>query len=163
MHWQGCRYVSEKAPGVTMLNMNPSETRPAGPERFMPDWVMGLVVRVCLVPGIWMWAREHAGSWPQVDPGLVAAAEIWGLPMMSAEAVSFIAVWGGQILCGFLVAGFLTRLSGLGLLLGILAYLIWVSPLAWPIAIVHGAAAFYLFARGGGAFSIDGAIVATAR
>ena len=118
-----------------------------------------LAARVCAAISL----VASAVSRPQVDPGLVAAAEIWGLPMMSAEAVAFIAVWGGQILCGFLVAGFLTRLSGLGLLLGILAYLIWVSPLAWPIAIVHGAAAFYLFARGGGAFSIDGAIVATAR
>ena len=135
----------------------------ANAERFMPDWLGGGLLRLALVPGLWLWGRAHAAAWPGVDPALIHAAEIWSVPVISAAHLAQIAVWGTQICAGLLLIGFLTRLAGLVLLAAAGVYAAWIAPEAWPAAAVFAAAAFYLFARGGGALSVDGAIVATTR
>ena len=33
---------------------------PAKAERFMPDWIVGGIMRLALVPGLWEWARANA-------------------------------------------------------------------------------------------------------
>lgn len=136
---------------------------PATAERFMPDWLLGAIARFALAPGLWMWGRAQAADWPDVVPGMVRAAEIWAVPVIAPEHLAQIAVWGAQICAGMLLLGVLTRLAGLVLLLACGVYAVWIAPEAWAAAAVFAALAFYLFARGGGALSIDGAIVATTR
>ena len=131
--------------------------------RFLPDWILGGVVRLSLVPGLWIWGRAYAGDWPEAVPELVAAARIWDVPFLPASAVATLAVWGAQLAALMLFAGVLTRLIGLLLLLASLVYMAFVAPDAWGGALLVSALSFYLFARGGGALSIDGAIVATTR
>lgn len=132
-------------------------------ERFMPDWLVGGLLRLALAPGLWLWGRAHAAAWPGVDPALIVAADIWSVPVISPAHLAQIAVWGTQICAALLLAGFLTRLVGLVLLAAASVYAAWIAPDAWPATVVFAAAAFYLFARGGGALSVDGAIVATTR
>ena len=132
-------------------------------ERFMPDWIVSGLIRLSLVPSLWIWARAHAEAWPNVTAEAITAAEIWNVPLIRPEFLTQIAVWGAHLVAALLAVGFLTRFVGLGLLLASAIYAWWVAPQAWPSALMFAAMAFYLFARGGGALSVDGALVATAR
>lgn len=136
---------------------------PAPPERFMPDWVLGLAARLALVPGLWQWARTHAGSFPGVDRGALVAAERWTPDVLPAEALASTVVWGAHILVILLLTGFLTRIVGLGLVAASLIYMSWIAPEAWTSALPVVVLSFYLFARGGGGASVDGALVASTR
>ena len=142
--------------------MDTSESS-ARAERFLPDWIVGGVIRLSLLPGLWNWGRANADVWPGVMPDTIAAVAIWDIPFVSAEHTAQIAVWGAQLIAFLLLVGFLTRLVGLALLSACAVYAGWIMPDAWPSVVVFAAAGFYLFARGGGALSIDGAIVATLR
>ena len=136
----------------------------AKPERFMPDWVLGLIVRLSIVPGLWSWGRANAGEdWLEVGPGIVSAVSYWNIPVLPDALVAQIAVWGAHLAAVTLLLGFLSRIVGLVLALAGGAYIFWIAPDAWQSAIVFEAVAFYLFARGSGALSIDGALAATAR
>jgi putative oxidoreductase len=137
--------------------------RPVQAERFMPDWVVGGIARLAPVPGLWMWGRANAGPWPGVLPDTVQAAEIWAVPLVAPVHLAQIAVWGAQICAALLLLGVLTRLVGFVLLLACAVYVVWVAPEAWPATSLFAALSFYLFVRGGGALSVDGAIVATTR
>lgn len=132
-------------------------------ERFMPDWILGAVIRLAPVPGLWFWGRAHAADWPEVIPEIVQAAEIWAVPVLSAQTVAQGAVWGAQLAAALLVVGFLTRFVGLFLLAACCVFGSWVAPEAWTSVIVYGALAFYLMVRGGGGLSVDGMIAATIR
>lgn len=143
--------------------MTQGETALAAGERFMPDCVIGLAARLALAPGLWIWGRSLSGPWPSADSAAIAAAERWPAPFMASDLTAAILVWGAQLTALLLALGFLTRLVGLGLLAACAVYASWIAPEAWTSAAAAGALAFYLFARGGGALSIDGAIVATTR
>ncbi|WP_300551793.1 TQO small subunit DoxD [Maricaulis sp.] len=134
-----------------------------GGDRFMPDWVLGLVIRLSVVPGLWMWGRANAAEWPGVSPDIVSAADYWGIPLIPAPLLAQIAVWGAHIVALMLAVGFLTRLVGFVLLAFSLAYLLWIVPDSWVSVSVFAAVSFYLFARGSGALSVDGALAATTR
>jgi putative oxidoreductase len=129
----------------------------------MPDWIVSGVIRLSLVPGLWIWARANAAEWPDVVPEAVLAAEFWGVPIIKPAMLAQIAVWGAHLMAALLTVGFLTRIVGLCLLAGSAIYAWWIVPEAWPSAAIFAAMAFYLFARGGGALSIDGALAATTR
>ncbi|WP_203290938.1 TQO small subunit DoxD [Maricaulis parjimensis] len=137
--------------------------RPAQMARFLPDWLVGGVIRLALAPMLWMWGRAHAGTWPDVMPDIIHAASVWNLPFIAPAHLAQIAVWGSQIAAALLVLGVLTRLVGFILLMAAWIYGVWVAPEAWPLTVMFAASSFYLFARGGGGFSIDGAVVATTR
>jgi len=131
--------------------------------RFMPDWVIGGVIRLSLAPGLWLWGRAHAGVWPDVTPDVIQAAEAWSIPLLSAQAIAECLVWGSQLVAALLVFGFLTRIAGFALLLACAIFYWWIAPHAWPSIAIYSGMAFYLFARGAGALSLDGAISATTR
>ena len=63
----------------------------------------------------------------------------------------------------FVVGDPQVRFVGLALLLAAGVYAFWIAPQAWTSVAVYAALAFYLLARGAGAFSIDGAVAATVR
>jgi putative oxidoreductase len=132
-------------------------------DRFMPDWIVGGVIRLSLVPGLWYWGRANAGDWPEVVPEAVQAAARWAIPVISAEQIALGAVWGAQLAALLLTIGFLTRFVGLALVMASAVFSWWVAPYAWSSIVVFGALAFYLMVRGGGALSVDGAIAATIR
>ena len=140
-----------------------SNERPRSAERFMPDWIVGGFIRLSLAPGLWFWGRDNAAVWPDVMPGTIEAAHIWDVPLIAPDHLAQLAVWGSQLVAVMLVLGFLTRIAGLALLAGCAVYATWIAPEAWPAAVIVAAMSFYLFARGGGAFSIDGAIAGTLR
>jgi putative oxidoreductase len=142
--------------------MQDTETT-ARAERFMPDWIVGAALRWSLIPGLWVWGRSYAGEWPDVMPSAVSAAEVWAVPLVAPLQIAQIAVWGAHLAAVMLAVGFLTRLVGLALLLATAIFAWWVAPQAWSSAVVYGALAFYLCVRGGGAVSVDGAILATLR
>lgn len=129
----------------------------------MPDWILGALMRVSLVPGLWSWGRANAADWPGVAPEIVLAADYWDVPLLPAPFLAQLAVWGAHITSGLLIAGFMTRIVGLVLLLATFAHMSWIAPDAWMSAAVFGAVSFYLFARGGGALSLDGSLAATTR
>lgn len=132
-------------------------------DRFMPDWIVGLVLRVSLVPGLWSWGRANAIEWPGVSSDIVIAADYWNVPLLPAPFLAQLAVWGAHFAAALLAVGFATRIVGLVLVLATVAYMSWIAPDAWASATVFGAVAFYLFVRGGGAISLDGSLAATTR
>ena len=136
---------------------------PASAERFMPDWIVGGILRLSLVPGLWEWARANAAEWPAVRPEVVIAAEIWSVPFVSPDRLAQIAVWGAHLAAALLVVGFLTRFVGLALLATCAVFAWWIAPQAWSSIMIIAAIAFYLTVRGGGRLSVDGALMATFR
>jgi putative oxidoreductase len=132
-------------------------------ERFMPDWVLGLAARLALAPGLWLWGRANSGPWPSADRGAVLIAEDWVPALIPAEFAASVIVWGAQLTALILLAGFMNRLVGLMLLIAAGFYAFALQPDSALTAALFAALSFYLFARGGGALSLDGAIVATAR
>mgnify|MGYP001567689878 FL=1 len=88
-------------------------------DRFMPDWIVGGVIRLSLVPGLWFWGRANAGEWPDVVPEAIQTAARWAIPVISADQIALLAVWGAQLAALLLTIGFLTRLVGLALVLKI--------------------------------------------
>ena len=151
--------------GVKMNKVSVVSTQIANkPDRFMPDWVLGLIVRLSIVPGLWSWGRANAGEdWLEVSPGILSAVSYWNIPLLPDAFVAQIAVWGAHLAAITLLLGFLSRVIGFVLVLAGGAYICWIAPDAWQSAIVFEAIAFYLFARGSGALSIDGALAATTR
>ena len=151
--------------GVKMNKVSVVKTQISSkPERFMPDWVLGLIVRLSIVPGLWSWGRANAGDdWLDVSPEIISAVGYWQIPLLPDALVAQLAVWGAHLAALTLLLGFLSRIVGFILILAGGVYMLWVAPDAWQSAIVFEAVAFYLFARGSGALSIDGALAATAR
>ena len=143
--------------------MTETDDAPRRDDRFMPDWVIGLAARLALAPGLWLWGRAWSGAWPGANEAAVAAAGYWSPPFLSAELVASLIVWGAQLAALLLVIGFMSRVTGFVLLLSAAVYAGYVMPEAWTSAAPVAALAFYLFARGGGAMSLDGAIVASTR
>lgn len=131
--------------------------------RFMPDWIVGGVIRLSLVPGLWYWGRANAGDWPEVAPEAVQAAARWAIPVISADQVALFAVWGAQLAALLLTIGFLTRFVGLALIIASAIFCWWIAPYAWTSIVVFAALAFYLMMRGAGGLSVDRAISATTR
>ncbi|MHA6288044.1 DoxX family protein [Maricaulis sp. CAU 1757] len=130
---------------------------------WVPDWLLGAAMRLALAPGLWLWGRAHATDWPDAIPEMNGVAAVWDVPFIQPEWLARIVVWGSQIIAAMLVVGLLTRLVGLALLAATLVYMIWIAPHAWTSALMFGGIAGYLAVRGGGAISVDGALVATTR
>lgn len=132
-------------------------------ERFMPDWIVGTVLRLALVPGLWEWGRANAAAWPAVMPDVVMAAEVWSVPFISPDRLAQLAVWGAHLAALLLVVGFLTRFVGLALLAVCAVFAWWIAPQAWTSIVIIAGLAFYLTVRGGGALSVDGMLTASIR
>ncbi|MGY6661153.1 MAG: hypothetical protein ACXIVO_02430 [Glycocaulis sp.] len=128
------------------------------------DAIVGLAVRLGLAAALWSWARANAlpvrdwGEWQgwfQPDPGLVAAASVWFTGLADAQAMAFQLVLWGTLLPVILLAGFLTRFAGLGILLCAVFFTIAIEPQGWSFALIAGALGLYLALRGAGPLSID--------
>ncbi|MCW5724330.1 MAG: hypothetical protein KIS81_05175 [Maricaulaceae bacterium] len=132
-------------------------------ERRLLNALAGLIMRAGLAPALWLWGRSGADGWTGVDPGMVAAAEVWALPVLDPAAVAGAAVWGAHLCAALLAAGFFTRLAAVAVLLGCGAFAAWVAPEGWSSALLVAAPAAYLALRGPGAISLDYAAGLTAR
>jgi len=128
------------------------------------DAIVGIAVRLGLAAALWSWARANAQpvrdwhdwhSWFQPDPGLVTAASVWFGGLADAQAAAFQLVLWGTLLPVVLLAGFLTRLAGLGVLLCAAFFTIAIEPQGWSFALVAGALGLYLALRGAGPLSVD--------
>lgn len=136
------------------------------------DAVVGLAVRLGLAAALWSWARANAlpvsgwsdwQNWFQPDPGLAAAASVWLPGFADPHAVAFQLVLWGTLLPVVLLAGVLTRLAGLVVLLCALFFVVAIAPQGWSFALIAGALGLYLALRGAGPLSIDWAAARLAR
>ena len=84
--------------------------------------------------------------------------EEYRVPLLPPEIAAHLATYGEHLLPVLLVAGFLTRLSALGIL-GMTAVIqLFVYPDAWPTHLSWATLALYLAGRGAGAISVDRAL-----
>jgi len=132
----------------------------------------GLAARFALAVQFWTWARANAApvtdvfdwrSWATPSAGLEIAAGVWTMGRFPADQAAFIILTAAMLTALSLMAGFLTRLTGLLVVAGAVWHSLYILPQAWPTTIAFAALGLYLVLRGAGAASLDWALARLSR
>jgi len=89
------------------------------------------------------------------DSALALFREEYKVPLVPPEIAAHAAVYAEHLFPILLVLGLFTRLSALALLGMVAVIQVFVYPEAWPTHLSWTGLLLYLFARGGGAVSLD--------
>ncbi|MCH8521590.1 hypothetical protein [Glycocaulis sp.] len=128
------------------------------------DAIVGLAIRIGLAAALWSWARSNAlpvsdwGNWQTwfaPEPGFVSAVSVWLPGFADAAGAAFFLILAASLLPVALVAGLLTRLAGLTVILCAGFFALAIAPEGWTFALVAGALGIYLLLRGAGPLSVD--------
>lgn len=79
----------------------------------------------------------------------------FAIPLLSSEASTYIATFLEFFLSLFILFGFFTRWSALGLLAIVLVIQLFAMPNAWPSHLVWASVLLYLLKHGAGTLSLD--------
>jgi putative oxidoreductase len=121
----------------------------------LPYDLVALALRVFPASVFWASGRTKVEGWHIADSTWVLFQDDYALPLIPPALAAVLATLAEHVLAAFLVLGFLTRLSALGLLAMTLVIQTFVFPGAW---MTHGlwAACFLGIIRfGPGALSAD--------
>lgn len=136
------------------------------------DLVVGLAVRAALAVQFLAWARANARpvddllnwrAWLAPDRGLEQAASVWTLGRVDPGLAAIVLLAAALVIGLCLTAGFLTRIAGFLVVVGVLWHVTAVLPSAWPQTLAYGALGLYLALRGAGPASIDWALARLSR
>jgi uncharacterized membrane protein YphA (DoxX/SURF4 family) len=136
------------------------------------DAVLGVAVRAVLIVQMWSWSRANAApvddpliwyGWVQPNEGLETAARIWTMGQVDAGFAAFVLLMAAMLASLSLAVGFLTRLTGVAVLLGALWHILFILPEAFTSTVAYLALGLYLILRGAGPLSLDWALARLAR
>ena len=136
------------------------------------DSGLGLAVRFVLIVQVWSWSRANAAavddplswrSWVTPTDGLESAARLWTMGRVDAGLAAAILLTVASLVSLSLAAGFMTRLTGLAVMLGALWHMMFILPEAFTSTVAYVALGLYLLARGAGPLSLDWALARLAR
>lgn len=136
------------------------------------DTALGLTVRFVLIIQVWSWSRANAAavedplswrSWVTPTDGLENAARLWTMGRVDAGLAAAILLMVASLISLSLAAGFMTRLTGLAVMLGAIWHMMFILPEAFTSTVAYVALGLYLVARGAGALSLDWALARLAR
>ncbi len=125
----------------------------------VPAWLLPLLQRLGIAGVFFLSGRTKVEGFFTITDGTFALFESeYALPLISPEAAAYIATAAEHVFPLLLVIGLLTRFSALALLVMTFVIQVFVYPDAWPTHLSWAALLVPLFARGGGALSLDRAL-----
>lgn len=125
-------------------------------EAWIPDWLPPLVARLGVAAVFFQSGRTKVEGLLMITPGAYQLfEEDYKLPFLRPDAAAHLATYAEHLFPILLALGLFTRLSAAALLSMTLIIQIFVFPDAWPTHLSWGGLLLPLFARGGGALSVD--------
>lgn len=126
------------------------------PNDLIPEWLIALVCRFGMAAVFFLSART------KVEGVITLKAETFTLftyeykvPILPPEVAAYLATYAEHAFSILLILGLLTRISAAGLIGMTFVIQTFVYPDAWPTHLTWAGPLLYLFARGGGALSVD--------
>lgn len=132
-------------------------TRPLGwLERVLPQSLLLLVARFGIAGVFFTSGRTKVTGFLTIAPSTYALFEDeYRVPLLPSDVAAHLATYAEHLFPILLVLGLLTRVSAAALLFMTLVIQTFVYPDAWPTHLSWAAILLFLFARGGGAVSLD--------
>lgn len=128
----------------------------AGGERFVPDWLLPLLMRFAIAATFFLSGRTKVEGWFTLSDSTFFLFESeYALPLMPPAAAAYIATTAEHLFPILLVLGLFTRFSASALLIMTLVIQTFVYPDAWPTHLLWSALLIPLIARGAGTVSVD--------
>ena len=125
-------------------------------ETLTPDWLPPFIARLGIAAVFFQSGRTKVEGLLTITPSAYQLfEEEYKLPLLSPHVAAHLATYAEHLFPILLALGLLTRLSAAALLVMTLIIEIFVYPDAWPTHLSWAGLLLPLFARGGGALSID--------
>ena len=122
----------------------------------IPYSLVALVARFAAAGVFWRSGQTKVDGFLSIkDNTFFLFAEEYKVPLLPPDAAAYLTTYAEHALSIFLVVGFASRISALGLILMTLVIQIFVYPSGWPEHILWFAALLLILARGPGAISLD--------
>lgn len=124
----------------------------------MPDWILGLVIRLGIADVFWRSGQTKVLGWHVTDTTIQLFRDEYRVPLLPPEVAANLAAIQEHLFSVLLGIGLASRLSALGLL-GMTAVIeIFVYPENWPDHLLWAGCLLYVLGRGPGAISLDAQI-----
>jgi putative oxidoreductase len=134
----------------------------------IPEDVIAITARLAIASVFWRSAQTKISGWELFDQSwqfynvssstLMLFQYEYNLPLINYKIAAYMATFSEFFLSLAIVAGFMTRLSALALLIMTGVIQILVYPDAWPTHIMWAAILFYIIKHGPGKLSVDNLI-----
>ncbi|MGO9428322.1 DoxX family protein [Rhodoblastus sp.] len=125
-------------------------------ETLTPDWLPPFIARLGIAAVFFQSGRTKVEGLLTITPSAYQLfEEEYKLPLLSPHVAAHLATYAEHLFPILLALGLFTRLSAAALLVMTLIIEIFVYPDAWPTHLSWAGLLLPLFARGGGALSID--------
>jgi putative oxidoreductase len=130
----------------------------------VPDAFLLLVARLGIAGVFFMSGRTKVDGIIHITDGTYELFRTdYALPLIPPEIAAVAATWSEHVFSILLVLGLATRFSALALFMMTLTIEIFVYPDAWPTHLSWAAILLPLIFRGGGTWSLDGAMTTIAK
>lgn len=124
--------------------------------RAVPDWLLGLIVRLGVAGVFFMSGRTKVDGVLHIADGTYTLfREEYRLPLVPPDLAAHLATYSEHLFSILLVLGLFTRFSALAFLIMTAVIEAFVYPDAWPAHLSWAGLLIYLIGRGGGALSLD--------
>lgn len=136
--------------------LSPLDRMAAAGHRFVPDWLLALLMRVAIAATFFLSGRTKVEGWFTLSDSTFFLFETeYALPVIAPHAAAYVATTAEHVFPILLVLGLFTRLSALALLVMTLVIQTFVYPDAWPTHLLWAALLIQLIAKGAGRASLD--------
>ena len=130
----------------------------------IPQWVTPFIIRFGIFFVFWNSAQSRLYEWSffgyhwkfwEISETSFYLFDDFNIPLISAEISTYMATFAEFFLSLFILFGFFTRLSAVGLLGVILIIQLFAMPASWQVHLLWAGSLIYLFKQGAGGLSID--------
>ncbi|MBX7247979.1 MAG: DoxX family protein [Caulobacteraceae bacterium] len=124
--------------------------------RFLPPWLLLIVVRLGVANVFWMSGRTKVeGLLTLKDTTFYLFENEYHVPLLPPDIAAYAATYAEHILPILLLLGLFTRFSALGLLVMTLVIQLFVLPGGWPVHLLWAGPLLILVRYGAGPISLD--------
>jgi len=144
--------------GEPGLSLRSALLRPFELADRLPEWALGLIIRVAVADVFWRSGQTKVSGWEVTQSTVQLFRDEYRVPLLPPELAANLAALQEHLFSFLLVIGLAARLSALGLL-GMTAVIeVFVYPENWPDHLLWAGCLLYVIARGPGGFSLDALI-----
>lgn len=130
----------------------------------IPQWVIPFTIRFGIFFVFWNSAQSRLYEWSflgynwkfwEISDTSFYLFDDFNIPLISTEVSTYMATFSEFFLSLFILFGFFTRLSAVGLLGVVFVIQVFAMPALWQTHLLWASLLIYLFKHGAGSFSID--------
>lgn len=134
---------------------------------FIPPWLVSLCMRLSIFFVFWNSAQSRLYEWKflgyhwkfwEISETSFYLFDEFTIPLLSTEVSTYAATFAEFFLSLFVLFGFFTRWSALGLLGVVFVIQFFAMPNAWSTHLIWAGILLYLLKYGAGTFSVDRAM-----